>query len=102
METHATQPTSHTDESILEKSLNTIRQTIIPGSKYYHHKNPNLFYKVIDICLNEADEKPYVIYLALYGKNLLWTRSFEKWCENVVHDGKLTPRFIRCDPENDS
>ncbi|XWV25629.1 TonB box-like protein [Tupanvirus deep ocean] len=84
---------SHTSEEILSKNIGSIN--IKPGDIYYHYRSPHDHYKVITIALDEATEKPVVVYQALYGKKLIWVRHYDVWCQNVEHNGEILKRFTK-------
>lgn len=66
---------------------------------YYHYRNPDKHYRIITIALDEAGEKPMIIYQAMYGKCLTWSRSYEIWTQSVEHEGKTIPRFMKYEPK---
>lgn len=64
--------------------------------KYQHFKGK--FYEVIDIARDSDTLEELVVYRALYdspefGNNSLWVRSKDKFCEDIIVDGKKIPRF---------
>lgn len=64
--------------------------------KYQHFKGK--ICEVIDIARHGETLEEMVIYRELYdsaefGKNPLWVRPKEKFCENILVDGKETQRF---------
>jgi len=64
--------------------------------KYQHFKGK--FYEVIDIGRDSDTLEELVVYRALYdspefGNNSLWVRPKEKFCEDIIVDGKKIPRF---------
>ena len=66
-----------------------------PG-KYQHYKGN--FYEVIEIARHHETLEELVVYRALYdserfGSNALWIRPKKMFLENIVRDGKETPRF---------
>jgi hypothetical protein len=66
-----------------------------PG-KYQHFKGK--FYEVIDIARDSDTLEELVVYRALYdsaefGNNALWVRPKDKFCEDIIVDGKKIPRF---------
>lgn len=83
--------TNHSDEDeLIIKLTNT---NIKVGDIYYHYKNPNLYYKIIAIALDEETEEPVIIYQAQYGKNLIWMRKIFNWNQNIESNGVSTFRF---------
>lgn len=85
--------TNHTSEEILAARLSHV--DIETDTFYYHYKNPDLHYLVIDIALDEATEEPVVVYEASYGKRLTWVRSVKIWNELVEFEGQFVPRFSK-------
>jgi hypothetical protein len=85
--------TNHATDDILINELNKI--DIIVGDEYYHYKNPDKYYQILAIAINEENEKPMVVYKALYGKNLIWVRSYDLWSEIINFDGKFVTRFSK-------
>lgn len=66
-----------------------------PG-KYQHFKGK--FYEVIDVGRDSDTLEEIVVYRALYdspefGTNALWIRPKEKFCEDIIVDGKKIKRF---------
>lgn len=62
------------------------------GSTYYHYKNPNLHYKVLHIGL-KSTEQPCVIYQSQTNPELIWIKSCKKWCDQIIYENKIVPRF---------
>lgn len=65
--------------------------------KYKHYRTQKL-YEVIDVALHSETYEEMVIYRALYdcekfGVNRIWVRPKKMFFENVIHDGRETPRF---------
>jgi hypothetical protein len=84
---------NHSPEEFLEKKLENV--DIVAGELYYHYRTPNAYYKIIAIGLDEATEDPVVVYQAQYGKNLIWTRNVNNWCQSIEHNHTIVPRFIK-------
>lgn len=80
-----------TAELLLSGMLSKI--PITPGKKYCHYKSSDKHYQVISLGLEEATEEPVVIYRALYGEQLVWTRKVSVWLETV----NGVPRFTQID-----
>ncbi|MEP4890353.1 MAG: DUF1653 domain-containing protein [Aliiglaciecola sp.] len=59
--------------------------------KYRHYKGND--YQVIGVAKHSEDESELVVYRPLYGEGKLWVRPLEMFIEEVVIDGKSTPRF---------
>jgi len=58
----------------------------------YQHYKGNL-YEVIGVATHSETMEEYVVYRALYGKYDLWIRPKAMFYENIIIDGKETPRF---------
>ncbi|HNU96188.1 MAG TPA: DUF1653 domain-containing protein [Candidatus Magasanikbacteria bacterium] len=63
----------------------------------YQHFKGNL-YEVITVGKDSDTLEDLVVYKALYdsaefGKNAIWIRPKEKFCEEIIVDGKKIPRF---------
>ena len=64
--------------------------TLKPG-RYRHYKGSD--YQVIDVARHPETEEWMVVYRTLYGDFDLWVRPLEMFTEEVVVDGKTSPRF---------
>ena len=84
---------NHSNEEILELLLKN--DDIEVGGIYYHYRNPTIYYQVLMIAINEATETPVVVYQALYGKKIIWTRKISIWNQLVEHNGVLVKRFTK-------
>jgi len=84
---------NHTSEALLSEKLDECRKIVLVNKFYYHYRSPSDYYKVLDLGLDEATEKVVVIYQAQFGKNLIWTRDIDIWCESVEHNGRMISRF---------
>ena len=58
---------------------------------YRHYKGKD--YQVIDVARHSETEEWMVVYRTLYGDFDLWVRPLEMFVEEVVVDGKTSPRF---------
>jgi len=86
--------TNHSDEVHLAELLQEAHKKVQISHCYYHYRAPEKQYLVYDIVIDEATEKPMVIYQAMYGKFLKWTRHVSSWGEQVeTTDGRQTTRF---------
>lgn len=65
---------AHTDSTQLLDKLNPKQYNIEIGAKYYHYKNPQTHYKVLNIALSEWDEEPVVVYQSLVD-SVIWVRK---------------------------
>ncbi|OGX05511.1 MAG: hypothetical protein A2Z88_10435 [Omnitrophica WOR_2 bacterium GWA2_47_8] len=68
----------------------------IPNGIYEHYKGKQ--YEVLGIVHHSETVEPLVLYKALYeipqfGKDSLWVRPLKIFTENVMVNGKETPRF---------
>ncbi|MDB5161382.1 MAG: hypothetical protein JWO96_762 [Candidatus Saccharibacteria bacterium] len=79
----------------LTERLDIAKQQIEIGSKYRHYKSPEMTYEVKDIVIQEADSEPCVIYQALYGNQITFSRTVSVWLESVEVEDKLVPRFTK-------
>lgn len=73
--------------------LTAAKKLVKIGKKYQHYKSPDMMYVVKDIVLQEANNEPYVIYQALYGNHITFSRSVKVWNEQIEAEGKMVPRF---------
>lgn len=61
---------------------------------YTHYKDPEgKEYLVNGVAINENTEEPMVIYKALYGDKVLYTRPLDQFVETVEWNGEQVPRF---------
>lgn len=75
---------AHLGVEVLYNRLKTASKTIPAGSKWYHYKNKNLHYAVVNLALQENKEEVVVVYKPLYTDyDILWTRPLSEWIENV-------------------
>jgi len=91
---------SHKTEEELNSLLEEARSKVSVGSKYYHYKNPDNQYVLIDVAIFEGDESVCVIYRPLYmASNVLWIRKLEGeggWLTPAVSEnGEQTDRFVK-------
>lgn len=84
---------SNTAENKLEAKLIDAMGQINVGSKWVHYKNPDHQYQVVAIGLNEENQEPCIVYVAQYGKQLVWIRDFDNFTQEVELEGKKVPRF---------
>lgn len=79
----------HEDE--LEQKLDEARALVSVGSEYRHYKGGH--YIVIDLAITESDNSVCVIYRALYGRGLMFTRPVSSWTEEVKTSDGVMKRF---------
>lgn len=65
------------------------------GATYEHYKNPEKRYTVVLIAIDEATERPCVVYKALYGDGTIWIRSVENFLETVETPAGPKSRFTK-------
>ena len=73
------------------KNFKKNADTPIPDELYYHYKDPEKIYKIVNIGINDDNGEIQVIYEALYGEKLTWIRDLSVWNQKVCG----IPRFIR-------
>lgn len=79
----------------LTERLKTAKKQVEVGAKYRHYKSTDMTYEVKDIVIQEVDNEPCVIYKALYGNQITFSRTVKVWLESVDVDGTLTARFTK-------
>lgn len=87
---------AHPSYPDLEKRKAEALKRVKVGGIYFHHKNPQVLYKVIDIAFQEADESLCVIYQMVDNPTLTWVRNLEGekgFLTPEVTDGKKIIRF---------
>lgn len=66
---------------------------------YRHYKSKDKLYKVIGVAKHTETMEDMVVYQALYdipefgGEGVMFVRPLSMFLENVIVDGKETPRF---------
>ena len=65
------------------------------GQLYYHYKNPDQHYRVKDFAYQVGNQKVCVIYEALYGQHITFSRELDSWLSEVESGGARVPRFTR-------
>ncbi len=61
--------------------------------QYYRHFRNHKIYRLVDFATLEATEEEAVVYQAMYGERKLWIRTKKNFFEEVLHEGKMVPRF---------
>jgi hypothetical protein len=64
----------------------------------YKHYKGNL-YEVLMTAQHSETEEWMVVYKALYGEEGIWVRPYDMFHEKVDIDGKMVPRFEKCEIE---
>ena len=85
----------HKSQKVLLEDLKTAAKQVVVGGEYYHYKNPENRYKVLQLAITEADETVCVIYQALYGEMLTFVRPLKSWLDKVEWQGKTVNRFTK-------
>jgi hypothetical protein len=81
----------HVSEAELLARLGQV--TVKPGERYAHYSDPEKLYEILAVGLDEETEQPCIVYRALYGANIVWTRLFEVWNRPAEVDGRTVQRF---------
>ncbi len=81
----------HRSHEDLEKELESAKKQIKIGGTYSHYKNPKHKVKVVAVGIQEAAEKPCVIYRDAANEKLIFVRDLDVWLEEPI---KGTPRFM--------
>ena len=87
---------AHTPHSDLQDKLDTAKEKISVGRKYYHWKHPDTHYQVIAIGLTEWNEEVAVVYQNTEN-GVTWIRPLEGddgWFTPVERDGDDKRRFV--------
>ena len=61
--------------------------------QYYRHFRNKTIYQFVAFATLEATEEEAVVYQAMYGEKKLWIRTKANFFEEVLHEGKMVPRF---------
>lgn len=70
--------------------MKSSEDAIRPG-RYRHYKGKD--YEVIGVARHSETDELLVVYRCLYGDFSLWVRPLAMFGENVIVDGRETPRF---------
>ncbi|TAJ27863.1 MAG: DUF1653 domain-containing protein [Nitrospirae bacterium] len=71
--------------------------TMVKAGRYRHYKGKD--YRVLGCAKHTETEEELVVYRALYGDHGLWVRPKPMFFEQVLVEGKLTPRFQFIGPD---
>lgn len=77
----------------LETKQKQAKELVEAGTIYYHYRDANLKYQVIEVGIQEATEDVCVVYKSLYGDGVIWIRNLNSWLGEVEHDGQMVKRF---------
>lgn len=83
-----------------QKLLSNLKKAAIKvkvGGRYYHYKDQDKYYKVLNLAITEEDDSICVIYEAQYGEKLIFVRPLSSWLSKVEWDNKETDRFTLVD-----
>lgn len=72
---------------------------MVKAGRYRHYKGKE--YQVLGCAKHTETEEEFVVYRALYGEQGLWIRPKAMFLEQVLLDGKPTPRFQLISPDPD-
>ena len=80
----------HISQEKLSALITEAQTKISIGSKYCHYKNPDQHYEIIAVGMLESEEKPCVVYKALYEKEIIWVRDIDNFLEEIdTPEGKV-------------
>ncbi len=82
---------NHTSTDKLNRLIEFAKKQVQVGAKYAHYRDLNSHYLVLGIGIQEATEKPTVIYQKESGP--IWVRDLDSWLEPVVVNGVTIARF---------
>jgi hypothetical protein len=89
---------AHNDLSQLIKKLDSVKEQIGVGKKYFHYKHPDQLYNILRIGIIEKTEEICVIYEAEYGEKVVWVRPLDDFLAKVkLEDGREVDRFTKID-----
>ncbi len=84
---------AHSLLSDLQKQLQKALALVEVGGNYYHYQNDQKIYKVLNVAIQEATEKVWVIYQSIDNNQITWVRDLDKWLELVENNGTQVKRF---------
>ncbi len=74
-------------------ALDTLKQQVPLGARYFHYKNPNQFYTIVAHGIIEATGEPAISYQAEYDDKIIWIRPVSVFLATIEHDGRQMSRF---------
>lgn len=83
----------------IQAEITEASQAITVGGTYQHYKKPDMKYKVVLLATRESDNELCVVYQALYGPQLYFTRPVREWLETVDWQGSNKLRFTPAEEE---
>lgn len=57
------------------------------GQKYFHYKNKNITYQILDIATHSETEEKMVIYYNIETPEKIWVRPYDVFAEHIP-DGR--------------
>ena len=60
---------------------------------YYSHLRNEKLYRFVTFATIEATREETIVYQTLYGAHRYWIRPRANIFEEVLHEGKMVPRF---------
>jgi len=82
-----------TSNDDLKDKLRHAEQVIKVAKIYRHYKSADMTYEVLALAFEEETLEVVVVYKALYGDMLTFTRPVSVWLENVEFEGSSVSRF---------
>jgi hypothetical protein len=88
---------AHKSQGELKNSIEAAKVKVKIGGQYVHFKSADMCYRIVDLAIDVNDGGISVVYRALYGEGVLFTRSLKEWLEVVEVDGRRVSRFTLVD-----
>lgn len=90
---------SHRTAQELKSLLQEAETLVKVGGRYFHYKNPDKFYTVLDLVIIEATVEVGVVYRAEYDglEEFKFVRPIGEFMGEVEVDGKMVNRFTLID-----
>jgi hypothetical protein len=82
-------------EKQLLRELERAATFVEVGGVYAHYKSPNMKYRVKELAIDTITDEPCIIYVALYGEKLTFTRPLHEWLDDVETQSGTVKRFTR-------
>lgn len=89
---------AHLSHIELASRVAAARTKVKVGELYYHWRNPDQHYRVLNVGINEADEQIVVIYELQTDQPVVWVRPLrgkDGWLTPVMQNSREIPRFSR-------